>query len=74
MSDLTLELQEQVRQAVARKQPLELRGGGTKAFYGGEPAGELLEVKGHSGVVNYEPRELVLTADPAGGAGADAAL
>ena len=62
MSDLTRELQEQVRRALSGKQPLELRGGGTKAFYGGVPAGAPLELKEHAGVVNYEPRELVLTA------------
>ncbi len=61
MGDLTRELQERVQRAVAEKRPLELRGGGTKIFYGREPSGERLEVQGHSGVVNYEPRELVLT-------------
>ena len=62
MADRADELQEAVRRALAQGRPLALTGGGSKRFYGGEPAGEPLSVSGHAGVVNYEPRELVLTA------------
>jgi glycolate oxidase FAD binding subunit len=62
MSDLTAELRERVKRALAEKQPLELRGGGTRAFYGGEPKGRPLEREAHAGVGHHEPRELVLTA------------
>jgi glycolate oxidase FAD binding subunit len=41
---------------------LRLRGGGTKDFYGNEPRGEILDTRGHAGIVAYEPSELVVTA------------
>ncbi len=62
MADLTEAICERVAGAADRGAPLQLRGGGTKAFYGRVPRGEPLELAGHAGVVNYEPRELVLTA------------
>jgi FAD/FMN-containing dehydrogenase len=51
-----------VRAARASATPLDIRGGGTKAFYGGEPAGEPLEVGELAGISSYEPTELVVTA------------
>jgi glycolate oxidase FAD binding subunit len=54
-------IQNQVRQATAERTLLEIRGGGTKAFYGGEPIGELLDMRGLSGISSYEPSELVVT-------------
>ncbi len=42
--------------------PLRLRGGGSKDFYGNAPRGELLDTRGHAGIVSYEPTELVVTA------------
>jgi len=59
--DQSAQLQERVKQALAEKQPLAIRGGSSKAFLGREPLGEPLELAGHSGVVNYEPTELVVT-------------
>jgi glycolate oxidase FAD binding subunit len=53
---------ERVRVAAARRTPLRLRGGGSKDFYGGEPRGEVLDTRTHSGIVDYEPTELVVTA------------
>ena len=55
------DLCERVREAAARKTPLRVRGGGSKDFYGGAVTGEPVEMSGYSGVVAYEPRELVLT-------------
>jgi len=52
---------ERVREAAAAKKALRVRGGGTKDFYGGALAGEPLDVAAYSGVVAYEPKELVLT-------------
>jgi glycolate dehydrogenase FAD-binding subunit len=51
-----------VRSAHATKTPLRIRGGGSKDWYGGPLAGEILDLSWHSGIVNYEPGELVLTA------------
>jgi len=52
---------ERVRQAAGTRTPLRIRGGGSKDFYGGEAKGELLDTRALSGIVAYEPRELVLT-------------
>ena len=56
-----LDWQERVRSAHAHKTPLRIRGGGSKDFYGVRLGGELLETRGYSGIVNYEPSELVVT-------------
>lgn len=47
---------------VMARQPLRIRGGGSKDFYGGPLAGEPLDTRAHAGIVNYEPTELVVTA------------
>jgi glycolate oxidase FAD binding subunit len=56
------QLSEAIRTAAARKQPLRIRGGGSKDFYGWSLEGEPLDLRGYSGVVEYEPTELVITA------------
>jgi len=61
MSDITEALRERVLAAAVDKQPLRIRGGGTKDFYGNPPEGEPLETAGHAGIVAYEPTELVVT-------------
>lgn len=55
-------LREQIRAAAAARRPLRIRAGGSKDFYGGPPAGELLDVSALSGISDYEPTELVITA------------
>lgn len=52
---------DRVRAAAADATPLCLQGGGTKCFYGEPPQGQVLDVRGHAGVVSYEPTELVVT-------------
>jgi len=51
-----------VQAAAAAGEPLAIRGGGTKAFYG-NPVGaaRVLDCSVHQGVVAYEPSELVIT-------------
>lgn len=63
-ADLTRALTERVREAAADQRPLTIRGGGSKAFLGRDPAPgtERLEVGGHAGILNYQPEELVITA------------
>ena len=61
MSAALQRIQDQVRQATAQRTLLEIRGGGTKAFYGGEPIGELLDLRPLTGISSYEPSELVVT-------------
>jgi glycolate oxidase FAD binding subunit len=48
--------------AASRERPLRIRGGGSKDFYGSELRGEVLDTRGHAGIVSYEPTELVITA------------
>jgi glycolate oxidase FAD binding subunit len=55
-------LREQVRAAGEQRSPLDIRGGGSKAFYGQSAVGEPLEVRALSGISSYEPTELVVTA------------
>lgn len=53
---------ERIQHASAHQQPLQIRAGGSKDWYGNTPTGELLDVSGHSGIVEYEAPELVITA------------
>ncbi len=53
---------DRIQSATAGGTPLRIAGGGTKDWYGGVPAGELLDTRMHCGVVDYEPTELVITA------------
>jgi glycolate oxidase FAD binding subunit len=53
---------EAFRQRILEGQPLCIRGGGSKDFYGGPHVGKVLDTRGHAGIVNYEPTELVVTA------------
>ena len=53
---------DQIRAAAAARRALRFRGGGSKDFYGNEPRGELLDTRSQSGIVAYEPTELVVTA------------
>ena len=62
MTDCTSDLQAAVLAAYAAGSPLDIRGGDSKAFYGGERLGAPLNVGLHAGVMAYEPSELVLTA------------
>jgi FAD/FMN-containing dehydrogenase len=52
---------ERVRAAAAGGEQLDIRGGGTKAFYAEAPHGEPLPLAELRGVSNYEPSELVVT-------------
>ncbi len=51
-----------VRAAHDSHTPLRIRGAGSKDFYGGLLAGDVLDVSAHRGIVAYEPTELYLTA------------
>ena len=62
MPEIIDRLAEVIRDAAARKAPLRIRGGGTKDFYGGALHGEIFDARPYSGIVDYEPTELVITA------------
>ena len=57
-------VQEQVRQALAENRGLEVFAGRTKAFLGRKVRGTPLDLSALTGVVSYEPGELVLVARP----------
>ena len=54
--------EEAFRARILERTPLRPRGGGSKDFYGGALAGDVLDTRDHAGIVSYEPTELVVTA------------
>ncbi|MGH1487325.1 MAG: glycolate oxidase subunit GlcE [Cellvibrionaceae bacterium] len=65
MSDISQQLIDQVREALDKKQALHVQGNNTKAFMGrqSKPASaKVISVAEHSGILKYEPVELVMTA------------
>ena len=55
-------LRERVTDAAAEGIQLDITGCNTKRFMGRTPRGEALDVSGHTGILSYEPKELVITA------------
>ncbi len=53
---------ERIRAAHADSTPLIIQGGGSKTFYGNADEGEVLGTRTLTGIVDYQPKELVLTA------------
>ncbi|MGZ3184888.1 MAG: glycolate oxidase subunit GlcE [Telluria sp.] len=53
---------DQVRSAAAEGRSLRIRGGGTKDWYGQRLEGDVLDTRTYSGIIDYEPTELVITA------------
>ncbi|PCF94801.1 glycolate oxidase subunit GlcE [Vreelandella nigrificans] len=60
--DIAADLCEQVRSAYAERTPLRIVAGDTRAFYGRPVEGKALNIAAHSGIVSYDPVELVVTA------------
>jgi glycolate oxidase FAD binding subunit len=60
--DLSAALQQQVLNALQDATPLNITGGGSKAFLGRATRAQTIDVSMHRGIVEYDPRELVLTA------------
>jgi glycolate oxidase FAD binding subunit len=56
------QFKDRILTAAATGQSLRIRGGGTKDWYGQALAGDILDTRAFSGVVDYEPTELVITA------------
>jgi glycolate oxidase FAD binding subunit len=52
---------DRIRAALADRTPLRLRGHGSKDFVGQSLQGDVLDTTGLSGIVSYEPSELVVT-------------
>ena len=62
MNDLITEWAERIRTAAQKNLPVQIRGGGSKDFYGGALHGEPLDTGAYRGILEYEPTELVLSA------------
>ena len=60
-TDMTTLMATRVREAVQAGTPLRIRGGGSKDFYGQSLGGDVLDMGEYSGVISYEPSELVVT-------------
>lgn len=58
---LVQQYQAQVQEAYFSGKPLSIQGGCSKAFYGRKVEADLLDVSSNSGVISYEPTELVIT-------------
>lgn len=53
---------EQILEAAKTHSPLSIEGGGTKAWYGNPNAFTKLSTRSYSGILEYQPEELVITA------------
>lgn len=53
---------DRIRAAYDSRTPLIIEGGGSKTFYGNPDEGEVLGTRAFTGVIDYQPKELVLTA------------
>lgn len=62
-SNANIELfHEQILAAVKNKTPLSIEGGGTKSWYGNSNSYTKLDTRIYSGILEYQPEELVITA------------
>ncbi len=61
-SDISQQLQSQIRQAYENKTPLKIKAGNSKHFYGQQINADILDISQHQGIISYEPTELVITA------------
>ena len=53
---------QQILDAASNASALRIRGGGTKDWYGQRFDGDILDTTAYSGIIDYEPTELVITA------------
>ncbi|HBK44769.1 MULTISPECIES: glycolate oxidase subunit GlcE [unclassified Polynucleobacter] len=53
---------EQILAAAKNKTPLSIEGGGTKSWYGNTNSYAKLDTRSYSGILEYQPEELVITA------------
>lgn len=53
---------EQIQNAAKNKTLLSIEGGGTKSWYGNPNSYAKLDTRSYSGILEYQPEELVITA------------
>lgn len=62
MAEISEHIQQQIAAAYHQAEPVYIRGGNSKAFYGNAVKAGNLDVAGHSGIVHYAASELVISA------------
>ncbi len=62
MDQALQQFRERIVAATANKTPLRIRGGGSKDWYGQALQGDILDTREHTGILAYDPTELVITA------------
>jgi glycolate oxidase FAD binding subunit len=62
MENVLQTFKERIASATASKSPLRIKGNGTKDWYGQSLQGEVLDTTAYSGIIAYDPTELVVTA------------
>jgi glycolate oxidase FAD binding subunit len=62
MDQVLQQFRERIASASSSGTALRIRGNGTKDWYGQELNGEVLDTRAYSGIVSYDPTELVITA------------
>jgi len=62
MDQVLQAFRDRITSATAAGTPLRIRGSGTKDWYGQQLEGEVLDTTPYSGIVAYDPTELVITA------------
>ncbi len=62
MQDVVQQFSETIRKAAAEHNLLRIRGSGSKDFYGLALIGDVLDTRPLTGIIDYEPTELVITA------------
>lgn len=61
-NQILVELQDRIKHVARDSAALQIVGGGTKSFYGRNTQGSEISVNAYSGIVSYQPSELVVTA------------
>jgi len=62
MQEIIRQFSETIRKAAAEQTLLRIRGSGSKDFYGLALIGDVVDTRAMTGIVDYEPTELVITA------------
>jgi glycolate oxidase FAD binding subunit len=62
MENVLQTFKERIATATTNKSPLRIKGNGTKDWYGQSLQGEVLDTTAYSGIIAYDPTELVITA------------
>ena len=62
MEQVLQQFKDRISAATAGGSALQIRGGGTKDWYGQTPQGDVLDTRAYTGIIDYDPTELVITA------------